>query len=35
MIVFGDNALDLGAPSLDTMLNAEIMGMPSLDIKFK
>lgn len=35
MIVFGDNALDLGAPSLDTMLSAEIMGMPSLDIKFK
>lgn len=35
MIVFGGHSLDLGTPTLDTRVTAEIFGAASLDIRLK
>lgn len=35
MIIFGDSAIDVGTPRLDTELAANIANQPSLDIRFK
>ena len=35
MIIFGDSAVEVGTPRLDTRLTASISSQPSLDIRFK